>query len=427
MDRREFLIRTGLTVGGAALGAGAVAGGAARSAASPGAHPALDTWSAVRAQFPLAHDRMHFGGLLLASHPAPVAQAIERHRRGLDADPVDYLHQHQNDLEAAVYDAAGRYLGADPRTIALTDSTTMGLGLLYHGLDLGPGQEALTTRHDFLATHDSLRSATARTGASLRFVSLYDPDRSSQATEDEVVASLLAAVTARTRVVAVTWVHSSTGVRLPVARIAGELARLNADRAPAERALLCVDGVHGLGVENVTMPDLGCDFFAAGCHKWLFGPRGTGFLWGRRDAWSRFSPTIPTFSGMRQPGPAATPGGFHSFEHRWALAEAFDFHLLIGKARIAERIHTLNRQLKEGLRSMGHVTLLTPMADAMSAGMVVFDVAGLQPDEVVTRLARRRITATTTPYDPSHARLAPGLLNTPEEVDEVLRAIRSLG
>src|SRR5262249_6757881 len=163
----------------------------------------LDTWAAVRAQFALTRDRLHFGGLLLVSHPAPVAAAIERHRRGLDADPVDYLHQHQDDLETAVYDAAGRYVEADPRTVALTDSTPMGLGLLYRGLDLGPGQEALTTRHDFLATHDSLRYATSRTGAGLRFVSLYDPSRSGEATEEGMVAALLAGVSPRTRVVAV--------------------------------------------------------------------------------------------------------------------------------------------------------------------------------------------------------------------------------
>jgi selenocysteine lyase/cysteine desulfurase len=431
LDRREFLVRTGMAVGGAAAGAGALAGAeqaADRLRAAPSARPSppLDTWAAVRAQFALTRDRLHFGGLLLASHPAPVAMAIERHRRGLDADPVGYLHQHQDDLEAAVRDAAGSYLEADPRTIALTDSTTMGLGLLYRGLDLGPGQEALTTRHDFLATHESLRYATGRTGSGLRFVSLYDQDRAGEATGDGMVAALLAAVTPRTRVVAVTWVHSSSGVRLPVARIAAELARLNADRAPADRALLCVDGVHGLGVEDATVAALGCDFLAAGCHKWLFGPRGTGILWGARSAWPRFSPTIPTFSGTGQPGLAATPGGFHSFEHRWALAEAFDFHLRIGKARIAERIHALNRQLKEGLRSMAHVTLHTPLADSLSAGLVVFDVAGLKPAEVVDRLARRGITATTTPYDPSHPRLAPGLLNTPDEVDRVLREIRAL-
>ena len=96
--------------------------------------------------------------------------------------------------------------------------------------------------------------------------------------------------------------------------------------------LLCVDGVHGFGVEETSPAELGCDLFAAGCHKWLFGPRGTGLLWGRPAAWRRLEPTIPSFDGRAYaawmngdsapdgpPGPLLTPGGFHSFEHRWAL------------------------------------------------------------------------------------------------------------
>ena len=163
---------------------------------------------------------------------------------------------------------------------------------------------------------------------------------------------------------AVTWVHSSTGVKLPLRAIADALRPLNASRPPAERVLLCVDGVHGLGVENVTLPELGCDFFVAGCHKWLFGPRGTGLVWGRDEAWERVRPTIPSFSGG---GPAGelTPGGFHSFEHRWALSEAFAFHRAIGKARVAARIHDLSRRVKDGLTALPHVTLYTPRADAL--------------------------------------------------------------
>jgi selenocysteine lyase/cysteine desulfurase len=214
-------------------------------------------------------------------------------------------------------------------------------------------------------------------------------------------------------------VHSSTGVKLPLRRIA---QGLGVERG---RLLLCVDGVHGLGVENETVASLGADFLVSGCHKWLFGPRGTGLVWGRPTAWTAVRPTIPSFSGG-SPARAFTPGGFHSFEHRWALAEAFRFHGRIGKARVEARIHALNRRLKEGLAAMPHVTVLTPRSDALSAGIVVFSVDRLSPGAVVAALARRRIVATQTPYTPAHARLAPGLLNTPGEVDRVLGAIRAL-
>jgi isopenicillin-N epimerase len=86
----------------------------------------------------------------------------------------------------------------------------------------------------------------------------------------------------------------------------------------------------------------------------------------------------------------------------------------------------LNRRLKAGLASMSHVTLMTPQSDALSAGLVCFSVDRMSPGAVVEALRRRRIIATVTPYDPPFARLAPGLLNTPADVDRVLRAIRSL-
>jgi selenocysteine lyase/cysteine desulfurase len=75
---------------------------------------------------------------------------------------------------------------------------------------------------------------------------------------------------------------------------------------------------------------------------------------------------------------------------------------------------------------MGHVTLYTPRAEALSAGLVCFDVSGLAPAAVVERLAARRVVATVTPYATSYARLAPGLLNSPEDVDTALEAIRGL-
>jgi isopenicillin-N epimerase len=350
--------------------------------------------------------------------------AIDRHRRGLDENPVHYLQEQGQRLEAGVLRAAADYLGAAPTDVALTDSTTMGLGLLYAGLTVRADQELLTSAHDFASTHESLRVKAARSGASLRQVALYDDGAA--ASEEAIVEALRAAVTPSTRVVALTWVHSSSGVKLPIRRIADALADLNRGRDEADRALLCVDGVHGFGVEDAAVARLGCDFFVAGCHKWLFGPRGTGLVWGAPRAWPHASPTIPTFSDRRTPGGLHTPGGFHSFEHRWALAEAFRFHLAIGRDRVAARVHELGRQLKDGLAAMPRVRLHTPLDGALSSGLVCFDVAGLAPRAVVARLRERGVVATTTPYATSYARLAPGLLNSPAEVEATLAAVRSI-
>jgi isopenicillin-N epimerase len=427
LKRRQLL--SGLVATAAVIGCNTPSAPAAGPEPAPG-----DEWQKVRAQFDLSPDWVHLGGFLLASHPRVVREAIDRHRKALDDNPVVYLDDHSRAEPGRA--AAAAYMGVKPEDIALTDSTTMGLGLLYGGLALRPGDEILTTTHDHYATHESLRLAARRSGAQVRKVALYE--KPSAATAAGMAFALAKAIRPETRVVAVTWVHSSTGVKTPVRAIADAVAKANLGRAEKDRALFCVDGVHGFGVGDVTMADLGCDFFAAGCHKWIFGPRGTGVLWGKSELWRLLQPVIPHFGaaayaawikGEDPPVTTAdmmTPGGFHSFEHRWALGEAFEMHRSIGKVKVAARIHELNRQCKEGLAAMKHVTLHTPMADEISAGIITFEVAGLKPKEVVERLRTKRVIATTTPYATTYARLAPGLLNTPADVETALREVRAL-
>ncbi len=376
--------------------------------------------------------------LLVSSHPRPVREAIDRYRRELDANPVRYLQENNNPRKGAVREAAANYFGGRAQDVALTDSTTMGIALVYHGLNLNPDDDVLTTEHAYYATYEALRQVTERTGADVRRIRLYDEP--AEASADQIVERIREAVRPSTRALALTWVHSSTGVRLPIRQISDAVADINRGRNDEDRILVCVDGVHGFGIEDVTMDDLGCDFFMAGCHKWLFGPRGTGAVWGRPDAWPRLSPIIPSFvedsswnawaERSDPPGPTTaermTPGGFKPFEHQWAVADAFSFHQEIGKPRIAERTHDLARQLKEGLSEMEHVILHTPLDDNLSAGIVCFQVDGHSPDGVVDHLHRQSIIATTTPYSVSYPRLTPSIYNTPGEVVTALEAISDL-
>jgi selenocysteine lyase/cysteine desulfurase len=419
LTRRTFLR------GVAGAGATGLVPGA--RAAAPAFNPR--SWASVRDQFALDPRLTNFTTFLLAAHPRPVRAAVARHARALDREAKRYLDRQEN-MNAAdqrVRNAAARYLAVDPDEIALIDSTTMGLGLLYGGLRLDEDDEVLTTTHDFYSTHESLRLRALRTGAHMRRIRLYQNART--ASVDEIVSSVRRAVTPRTRALAVTWVHSSTGVKLPIRAIA--------DALPT-RVLLCVDGVHGFGIEAATPRQLRCDFLVSGCHKWLFGPRGTGVVWGRADAWNAVTPTIPTFDG-RAFGPwmegrapdlpraaAMTPGGFHTFEHRWALGEAFDFRRRIGRDRAATRTHALAQRLKAGLAGLRRVRLVTPQSSALSAGIVCFEVEGRDPFGVVERLyARNRIVASVTPYAARYVRLGPSILNTPAEVDRVVRAVAS--
>ena len=438
--RRELLTRTGFALAAGVISSaggssGAVAQGMA--AALPNSS-STDAWDAVQAQFALSGDFIHMSAMLISSHPRPVREAIEEHRRGMDANPVTYLHQNNRYLQEAARAAAGQYLDIGSSDIALTDSTTMGVALVYNGLRLTSDHEILTTEQDYYVTHEALRLTSKRTGATVRKISLYEEING--ITEGQIVDRIAEAITPATRVLALTWVHSSTGLKLPLRQIADALGRINADRDEADRVLFCVDGVHGFGIEDVGLADLGCDFLMTGCHKWLFGPRGTGIVAGTKRGWDTVLPTIPSFvdggtweawlTGVEPAGPTTgsrmTPGGYKAFEHQWALTQAFSFHQSIGKARVAARTRELGHQLKEGLAGMRHVALHTPRSDSLSAGIVSFDVQGLSPSAAVMRLRERRIIASVAPYAIPHVRLTPCLINTHEEIETVLQEVRGL-
>ena len=429
LTRRGFLTAAGLAI-------------AANAVQLKSANAVSDEWAAIRDEFDLSREHIHLSSFFLASHPRPVREAIERYRKDIDRNPFEVVEHalfsfKDESMSDKVKKAAAEYLGAKPQEIALTTNTTTGLALIYQGLKIQSNQEILTTVHDHYSHHESIRLATEKAGASFKKIALFDSFNAISA--GSIVQRIRDAITDRTRAVGITWVQSSTGLKLPVRKIADAIAEVNRNREESNRVMLIVDGVHGLGVENETIDSLGMDFLAAGTHKWIFGPRGTGILWGRESSWSAVRPTIPTFdsfdpfdawisgkASQKQTSAAwIAPGGFQAFEHQWAVADAFRFHLKIGKEKVAQRIHALNSLCKEGLASIPGMKLYTPKDVNLSAGIICFDLEGKKAEEVVQYLLSKKIVASTSPYAVSYARVAPSLINSEKEVETALREIRS--
>jgi selenocysteine lyase/cysteine desulfurase len=386
----------------------------------------------------LSRDYLQFSAFVLASHPAGVRLAIDEHRRRLDIDPYAY-GAFRNDMDRSkdIRARLGTFLNVPPGEIALTDSTTMGLGIVYTGLRLQPGDEVLTIDRGFYGTDEALRVRALATGITVRKFALFDQPEN--ATAQLMVDRMRAAITPRTRLLAVDWIQSSTGVKLPIRAMADALAVINETRSEADRVLLSVDGVQGVGVENADVSALGCDFFISGLHKWLFGPRGTGFVWAPAAVWERVHPIVPSFSeaailswffGRPWPGPPGdwnSPGGFHSFEHRWAVPAILDFHEAIGRDRVAARTLGQAAQLKDGLRRIRGVTVKTPADPALSSALTCCTVDGYTAEQVVARLKEEfAIETTASEYQDSFVRIGPSIVTTPDEVDRLVRAVHRI-
>jgi selenocysteine lyase/cysteine desulfurase len=186
-------------------------------------------------------------------------------------------------------------------------------------------------------------------------VKLYDDAATRRV--DSLVGNLLAGVGPKTRVVGLTWVHSSSGMRLPIREMARALKRKHPD------VLLVLDGVHGIGAVDETIGDAGADYISrrdaqmdvrAARHRHrVVRTRRLGATASAHPGLQRLGVVQRLDGGTRAKGPTTaarmTPGGFHAFEHQWAMKAAFEMHEAMGRARVAGRIRELNDRLKTQL------------------------------------------------------------------------------
>ena len=418
-DRRTFLKQAGILAASLPLGAALLPQVAA-------AAPTDNPWTGFKQLFNQDPDYLHFSNFLVATHPKPVREAIERYRAQIDRNPglaMDWDLQETWKREGQVREWAGRYLKATPPQIALTGSTSEGLAMIYGGIKVRPDQEILTTVHEHYATEFSLDFRVRKEQTQVRKIRLFD--NANRVSADEVLGNIQRNIRANTRVLGMTWVQSGSGVKLPIGEIGKLVEEHNRNRDEQDRILYVVDGVHGFGVENLDFPDMHCDFFIAGTHKWMFGPRGTGLVCARDSQNKYVTPMVPTFSEDKDFATSMTPGGYHAFEHRWAADEAFKLHLQLGKAQVQARIHALNTELKDQLLAEPKIELVTPRSPELSAGFTFFRVKGQDSDAVAAYMMKNRVVIDAVDRDVGPViRTAPGLLNSSDEILRFMTLLR---
>lgn len=398
------------------------------------------SWLNFRENFTLDSDVIHLSLCTLTPHSKSLNNEISKFRILLDQNP-DLQRKERVKYMDEVLESAASYMGTRKDLIAITDSTTMGLAIVYLGLRLNSSDEILTTNCEHYCADKLFDYLEARFNTIINRISLYqDPFF---ITEDIIISRILSNITENTRILALTWVNSCFGIKLPLSKISSEIKKINLSRPENKKLLICIDGVHGFGIENFdSIENLGIDFFSAGCHKWLFGPRGTGILWGSERGWNSIEPIIPSFEAEAwkdylpwEPKPSnfnyikskmCTPGGFKSFEHVWALKHAFDQHAHLGKEQVQNRIQELNLLAKNLLVKIPNLELLTPMDSNLSAGLVSFNTQNIPVSELIAKMLHHNIVIGQAPYKTICARIAPGICNTEEEIIKTCRLIETI-
>lgn len=223
--------------------------------------------------------------------PAEVFAAYQDWQRKLEWQPVAFCDPAaQTSMNRAVREALGSFLNADPADLVGVVNATEALNIVLLGLDLAPGDEIVTTDHEYGAMNKTLEVLCARSGAVVRRVAVPLP----MVSEDAFADAVLAAFTGRTRVLFLSHITSPTALLFPLERVlAGARAR---------GVLSVIDGAHGPGQVALDLTALGADVYAGNCHKWLMSPKGAGFLHMARRLQQDVTPRIVSHGWQAEGG-----------------------------------------------------------------------------------------------------------------------------
>jgi len=297
-------------------------------------------------------------------HPSPacVMDALKKYMDFANGAPVlnswRYLRPRKENIRQKIADT----FGCSPEEIALTRNVTESMQIPLLGLELKPGDEVLTTTHDYPSMKNALFQREKREGIKVKTFSFpYPPDRI-----DILTDYFRKHITPKTKLILICHITNLTGQIFPVKQIC-QLARQHSIE-------VVIDGAHAFGHWEFTQKDLDCDIYGANLHKWMMGPIGTGFLYVKKEKIKKIWPLFP----------AADPQGddIRKFEHvgtqpealKMAVGDALTFHHGIGGKRKEERLRYLRNYWAEKLEKLPGVEILTPYDPEQSCGIGTYTV-----------------------------------------------------
>ena len=372
--------------------------------------------AAVRRALPSLESMVYLnsGGCGIAAEP--VVQALLTATARQERQSFAVWEAMQQELEAARARLAA-LIGAAPAEFAFTRNATDGVNLVMAGLPWHGREEVIITNQEHPAMLFPWFYAQQRGWLHIRLLTV-EPDP--QAT----LCHLEALLTPQTRLIGVSHVSCQTGIRLPVQAI----CRLAAGRG----ILSLVDGAQAVGQFPVNVKQIGCDFYTGNGHKWLQGPKGTGFLYVRQERLAELLPmhvgagcgeSFSLENGLRlKPTGQRFEYGTQALAPYLAWPAALDWLENLGWANVEARQRALAAYLRQRLSAQPGITLHTPLDWENSSALTTFSVVDRHGTDLANELRGQGIhTRPVAEFDA--LRISTAYFNTEAEIDRLLVAL----
>ena len=328
-------------------------------------------WEGIRSQFLFEDGLIMMNNGTVGPMPKPVFNTLMRYFKLQATNPYD-VYNFLPTFKEATRAKLASFIHATPEEVVLSHNTTEGLNFVTSGLDMKEGDEVVVSNMEHPGSINPWKLKQKRYGIVIKEVPFGLPPKS----VDEIVGTIAAAITPRTKIISLGHTVYISGLISPLKEIS-QMAH--------EKGLLVLgDSAHGLGMVDLNMKEMGIDFFASSPYKWLGAPTGIGLFFIRKEAQDKVWPTIVTGGwDTHKDARKFDTHGQDADALIFALDEALNFANAIGPARIERRIKALAGQLKLELRKIPGVKIHTPDDPYLSAGLTAFSLEGVDPERIV--------------------------------------------
>ncbi|MCT7986269.1 aminotransferase class V-fold PLP-dependent enzyme [Laspinema sp. A4] len=210
--------------------------------------------------------------------PFPVLEAQEQVRQQLEREPVRFFVREFEPLLDQAREQLAQFVGVDAQDLVFVPNATTGVNSVLRSLHFNPGDELLTTDHEYNASRNALEFIADRADARIIVVPVPFPIASKQ----EIVDAVMGRVTEKTKLVLLDHISSQTGLIFPIEEIIHQLSPYGIETL--------IDGAHAPGMLPLNLSEIGATYYSGNCHKWLSAPKGAAFLYVRGDRQQQIRP-----------------------------------------------------------------------------------------------------------------------------------------
>lgn len=373
-------------------------------------------WREVQQAFTVDRSLINLNNGGVSPAPTAVQDAMKRYLDYSNLAPVYTMWEILEPQREGVRQRIARDFGCDTEEIALTRNASESLQICQLGIDLEPGDEVLTTTHDYGRMITTFKQRERREGIKLVQFPLPVPAED----PDEIVRLFEENITPRTRMILMCHIVNITGQIMPVKKVV-QMAR-------AKGIPVVVDGAHAYAHFEFKHEDLDCDYYGSSLHKWLLAPHGTGLMYVRKEKIASLWPLMASPERMDDDIRKFEEIGTHPAANYLAIADALTFHQGIGAKRKEERLRYLTHYWVEKLNRHDRIQINTSMNPAYSCAIANVQIKGIDTVELKKHLwAKHRIIVVPIMHEDFEGlRVTPNLYTTLEELDRYVDAMEDV-